>query len=139
MKSGRFYLDTSAYLCVLLGENGHEALLDVLEDGALFSSAVLPLECHRILVSLARDGRLSSDELGRALERLEADLALFALHDVTLDLCRLRTMPLVATPHAIDLVHLRTALAFHAREPLTRFVSTDESLIAAARELSLPV
>ena len=37
-------------------------------------------------------------------------------------------MPVVTTPRSLDLAHLRTALWFHEREPLTRVVTLDETL-----------
>ena len=61
------------------------------------------------------------------------------VRDLTLDLCTGRVMPLVSTPRSLDLIHLRTAIWFHEREPLTRFVSRDRPQEAAARELGLPV
>jgi len=47
-------------------------------------------------------------------------------------------MPIVSTPRSLDLVHLRTALWFHQRQALTRFVSLDTPQTQAARELGLP-
>ena len=44
-------------------------------------------------------------------------------------------MPIVSTPRSLDLAHLRTALWFHEREPLSRFVSLDTAQTQAAREL----
>jgi hypothetical protein len=44
----------------------------------------------------------------------------------------------VSTPRTLDLAHLRTALWFHAQEPLTRFVSLDAAQREAAKELGLP-
>jgi hypothetical protein len=48
-------------------------------------------------------------------------------------------MPAVATPRSLDLAHLRTALWFHAVEPIDRFLTMDESQAEAAKELGLPV
>ena len=78
-------------------------------------------------------------ELQNALDRLGRDLGHFALRDVTLDLCHSRIMPIVSTPRSLDLGHLRTALWFHQRQALTRFVSLDAPQNQAARELGLPV
>ena len=137
--AARFYVDTSAYLCVLLGEAGWERVARALEGGHLLSSALLALEAERTLVQLSRGGRLSPPDLQAALDRLSLDIAQFALRDLTLDLCRSRVMPIVSTPRSLDLAHLRTALWFHAREPLTRFVSLDAGQVQGARELGLPV
>ncbi|MHC4548072.1 MAG: PIN domain-containing protein [Planctomycetota bacterium] len=135
----RLYVDTSAYLCVLLGERGHKLLAAELAGAELVSSVLLVLEATRNLVRLSRDGLLAPGELQECLTRLDADRELFMLRDLTLDLCRGTTMPVVTTPRSLDLAHLRTALWFHEREPLVRFVTLDETQAAAAREAGLPV
>ena len=139
MAAGRYYLDTSAYLCVLLGEAGWERIARETESGHLLSSVLLALEAERTLVQLARGGRLSPQDLQAALDRLSVDLGQFVLRDLTLDLCRSRVMPIVSTPRSLDLAHLRIALWFHEQEVLTRFVSLDTGQVQGARELGLPV
>ena len=137
--SSRYYVDTSAYLCVVLGEDGHEAIATELSEASLFSSALLVLEATRNLIRLSRDGILPPADLEHCLSQLETDIAVFTLRDLTLDLCHGRTMPVVSTPRSLGLAHLRTALWFHTREPLTRFVTLDQAQAQAARELGLPV
>lgn len=137
--AARFYLDTSAYLCVLLGEDGSKQLLESLTSGKLLSSSLLVLQVRRNLVRLSRLALLTAAAMNDALDRLHRDLELFELRDLTLDLCRDPQLPAVSTPRSLDLAHLRTALWFHAREPLTRFVTLDEAQRTAARELDLPV
>ncbi len=139
MATGRYYIDTSAYLCVLLGETGWERITRALDGGQLLSSALLALEAERTLVQLSRAGRLSPEDVQNAVERLGRDLSQFVLRDLTLDLCRSRVMPIISTPRSLDLAHLRTALWFHEREPLRRFVSLDAAQTQAARELGLPL
>ena len=139
MATGRYYVDTSAYLCVLLGERGWERIARELAGGLLLSSALLALEAERTLVQLSRAGRLSPQDVQDAVERLGSDLSQFVLRDLTLDLCRSRVMPIISTPRSLDLAHLRTALWFHEREPLRRFVSLDTAQTQAARELGLPL
>jgi len=137
--TGRYYVDTSAYLCVLLGETGWERIARELDGGQLLSSVLLALEAERTLVQLSRAGRLSPEDVQNAVERLGRDLSQFVLRDLTLDLCRSRVMPIISTPRSLDLAHLRTALWFHEREPLRRFVSLDAAQTQAARELGLPL
>ena len=139
MATGRYYVDTSAYLCVLLGETGWERIARELDGGQLLSSVLLALEAERTLVQLSRAGRLSPEDVQNAVERLGRDLSQFVLRDLTLDLCRSRVMPIISTPRSLDLAHLRTALWFHEREPLRRFVSLDAGQTQAARELGLPL
>jgi hypothetical protein len=135
----RLYLDTSAYLCILLGEDGSESLSVETEGADLLSSVLLVLEARRTLIRLARDGVLKPDAYQRCMDRVEGDVAAFALRDLTLDLCASNLVPAVATPRSLDLAHLRTALWFHAAGPLHRFVTMDASQRQAASELGLPV
>ena len=139
MATGRYYVDTSAYLCVLLGETGWERIARELAGGLLLSSALLALEAERTLVQLSRAGRLSPQDMQDAVERLGSDLSQFVLRDLTLDLCRSRVMPIISTPRSLDLAHLRTALWFHQRERLTRFITLDGEQAQAAMELGLPI
>ncbi len=137
--SRRFYVDTSAYLCILLGEEGCASLRREFEGAALLSSVLLVLEAGRNLVRLSREKLLTPREYQACAASLENDIQQFLLRDLTLDLCESRTMPVVSTPRSLDLAHLRTALWFHDQERLTRFVSLDDEMIQSARELGLPV
>ena len=135
----RFFLDTSAYLAVLLGEAGSGALVRELARGELLVSSLLVIEAHRNLIRLSREGWLTRAAGQNALERLEADIEQMVVRDLTIDLCRRAPMPVLSTPRSLDLAHLRTAMWFHERAPLTRFVSLDAAQKQAARELGLPV
>jgi len=134
----RLYVDTSAYLCILLGEAGHERLERELANAELLSSVVLVLEAGRNLVRLSREGILTMGDFQTCVSAMRGDMQQFLLRDLTLDLCTPLSMPVVSTPRSLDLAHLRTALWFHQQERLTRFVSLDEAQIFSARELGLP-
>ena len=135
----RLYFDTSAYLCVLLSESGSERLSEETNGAELLSSVLLVLESRRNLTRLAREGALSADHYQTCIDRVERDKARFVLRDVTMDLCDSNILPAVVTPRSLDLAHLRTALWFHALEPIGRFVTMDIAQEQAARELGLPV
>ena len=139
MAAPRYYLDTSAYLAVILGEKGADQLSRTLEHGNVVSSVLLPLEAGRNLVRLSRERRISEETFSDALVRLREDIEGLALRDLTLDLCAEMVMPAVQIPRALDLGHLRTALWFHRQKPLTRFISLDERQLRSARELDLPI
>jgi hypothetical protein len=133
-------VDTSAYLCVLLGDEGGDRLSAEMSDAELLSSALLVLEAHRNLVRFAREGTLDAAQYKTCAERLVQDTGrLFVLRDLTLDLCESPVMPAVSTPRSLDLAHLRTALWFHAAEPIDRFLTLDAGQAQAATELGLPV
>ena len=134
----RLYVDTSAYLCILLGEDGSERLSRETEAADLLSSVLLVIESRRSLIRLAREGTLPANRYKTALDRLEQDVPRFILRDLTLELCQSITMPAVATPRTLDLAHLRTALWFHAAQKIDRFVTMDAAQEQAAKELGLP-
>ena len=135
----RLYLDTSAYLCILLGDVGAVRLAKETTGAELLSSVLLVLEARRNLIRLAREGTLTADQYTTCMDRVEQDVELFVLRDLTLELCSSNLVPAVATPRSLDLAHLRTALWFHAAERIDRFVTLDGSQAQAARELGLPV
>jgi hypothetical protein len=135
----RLYVDTSAYLCILLAEEGADRLSAESAGAELLSSVLLVLEAKRNLIRLAREGTLNPEQYTRCIGRVDQDTALFVLRDLTLDLCASNLLPPVVTPRSLDLAHLRTALWFHATERIDRFVSMDGALEAAAKELGLPV
>jgi len=134
----RLYFDTSAYLCVLLGEAGADRLVAEAQGAELLSSVLLVLETKRNLIRLGREGTLKPDQYKAAMDRVDEDIGLFVLRDFTLDLCQSNVVPAVATPRSLDLAHLRTALWFHSLERLDRFVTLDASQADAAKELGLP-
>lgn len=135
---GRLYLDTSAYLCILLGDAGSQRLSEETASAELCSSVLLVLEARRNLTRLAREGVLTPSQYHECLARVTEDLEQFTLRDLTLDLCDALPIPAVTTPRSLDLVHLRTAAWFHAQAPLSRFVTLDTAQTQAARELGLP-
>lgn len=134
----RLYLDTSAYLCILLGDSGADRLAKETTGSELCSSVMLVIESRRNLVRLARESVLTGEQYDRCMARVTSDIEHFTLRDLTLDLCDAVPMPVVSTPRSLDLVHLRTAAWFHADTPLTRFVTLDTAQAQAARELGLP-
>lgn len=135
----RLYLDTSAYLCVLLGEENAGKISAETTGAELLSSVLLVLEARRNLIRLVRDGSLKPKEFKGCLERLLQDQRRFELRDLSFDLCESSTFPAVSTPRSLDLAHLRTALWFHAEGAIDRFVTLDDAQAGAARELGLPV
>lgn len=134
----RAYVDSSAYLAVLVNEPQAPEVMRRMGDLQPVSSVLLVLETSRTLVRLARERRISAEQLLQATDRLHEDLGRMLFRDVTLDLCLDPAMPAVTTPRSLDLVHLRTAMWFHRQQPLAAYVTLDEVQQRAARELGLP-
>ena len=135
----RLYIDTSAYLCMLLAEEGSDRLSRETDGSDLLSSVLLVLEAKRNLIRLAREGTLDADHYKTCLDRVNHDVNRFVLRDLTLDLCQSNVLPPLITPRSLDLAHLRTAIWFHAAEQIDRFVTMDGAQQYAAKELGLPV
>lgn len=133
------YLDTSAYLAILLKEPGYDRILKTLKGQALCSSTLLLIEAERNLVHLSRQASLSLKDYEASFSRLRQDVERFLLRDLTMDLCLKPQFPAVRLPRSNDLIHLRTALWFQANYTLTIFVSCDEKQIKAAEEMGLPL
>jgi hypothetical protein len=134
----RLYVDTSAYLCILLGDAGAQRLSDETIKAELCSSVLLVLEARRNLARLAREGVLTAAQYEQCRGRVTEDIEQFELRDLTLTLCDALPMPAVVTPRSLDLAHLRTAAWFHAQAPLAKFLTLDTAQAQAARELGLP-
>lgn len=136
----RLYVDSSAYLAVLLGEENCAAVAaELASDAEFVSSTLLVLEVRRALIHRSRSMKLAAADYQRATERLREDLRHFRLQHLSLDLCLAARIPDVSTPRSLDLAHLATASWFHAEQPLDRFLSLDRDQIQGARELGLPV
>lgn len=137
--SHRLYIDTSAYLCILLAQDGSEQLSKETAHSQLLSSVLLVLETKRNLVRLAREGKIDAEQYKNCIDRLAQDTELFVFRDLTLDLCESNMLPAVSTPRSLDLVHLWTAMWFHGSEKIDRFITMDATQRQAAKELGLPV
>ena len=135
----RLYMDTSAYLSILLAEAGWRRLSEETAGAELLSSVLLVLEARRNLIRLARERTLKPEQYRTCMDRVEEDTSVFVLRDLTLDLCESNILPAIATPQSLDLAHLQTALWFHGINTIDRFVTTDGSQEQAAKELGLPV
>jgi predicted nucleic acid-binding protein len=139
LRRRRLYLDTSAYLCILLAERGSDDLSRETDGAELLSSVLLILEARRNLIRLAREGTLKPESYKVCIARVDEDTSAFVLRDLTLDLCQSNLLPAVTTPRSLDLAHLRSALWFHSSERIDRFVTLDDAQEQAAKELGLPV
>ncbi|MFO1470084.1 MAG: type II toxin-antitoxin system VapC family toxin [Turneriella sp.] len=134
----RVYLDTSAYLAVLLGEKQSAAVTKSIHGATLCSSTLLLIEAERNLVQLVRLEKLSARDFESAYAQLAEDCNTFVLRDLTPELCLTRHFPLIRTPKSADMVHLRTAHWFTQNGGLQKFISLDENQLHAAREIGLP-
>jgi len=135
----RIYIDTSAYLEILLDDTRADRLKSTVRGVRLLSSTLLILEARRSLVRLAREHTIDAGRYEQCVSQVQADIERLDLRDLSVDLCGTEPLPAVATPRSLDLVHLRTAIWFHQQAPIDRFVTLDAAQAQAARQLGLPV
>ncbi len=135
----RVYLDTSAYLAVLLGEQGSQAVVRALSKRVPCSSAFLLIETERNLVRLSREKFLPATNYRRAMDQVREDREKFLFKNLSVDLCLTGSFPAVRIPRSSDLVHLRTALWFQQHGGLQFVMTFDEAQRDAAVDLGLPI
>jgi hypothetical protein len=139
MESPSFYLDTSIYLAVLLREKIAKPVLKILVEKTICSSVLLLIESERNLVRMSREGVITPEDYGIAIDLLKRDKENFLLRELTADLCLTGIFPPVRLPRASDLIHLRTALWFQRNTGLEGLLTLDESQKMAAKDLGLTV
>lgn len=139
MKKHSVYIDTSAYLCVLLREPQWQNVLRIMNTAKYFTSSILFLEAMRSLVRLTREGSISSETCSALLTRLHEDRELFATKDASIDLCLDVQFPAASLPRTLDLIHLRTASWFVQHEPSLHFLTLDLPQRRAALEMRLKI
>src|SRR3989338_3310343 len=125
MEEERLYLDTSAYLGIILGETKAKSLAKVVLKKGLCSSTLMLIEAERTLVGLSREKTGPPDADHQAMEKIKEDRALFLLRDLTPDLCLTGKFPPTRIPRSSDLVHLRTAQWFLENGGLKSFLTLD--------------
>lgn len=136
--ASRLYVDTSAYLSVILGEERGAEVEARFAGAELLTSALLFLEAPRALIRLARQDKLTPERYLELVERVRVDQHWFLVRELTVSICTEAVYPSVSLPRSLDLAHLRTARRFHLDLPLTAFLSLDARQLLAARELGLP-
>lgn len=133
----RIYLDTSAYLAILLNQKEEKKILKLIHNQILCSSSILLIEAERNIIRLSRENEITPKEFSLARNKLLEDTASFILRDVTPDLALTGEFPPILMPRSSDLIHLRTALWFYKNGGLAGFVSLDWKQKEAAKELGL--
>ena len=131
------YVDTSAYLALLLKEPGWQKVKKVLKGVAYCASSVMFLEALRNLVRLSRDGVVLEADFMKLEERVFSDVELFAVKDLDLEICLNRRFPAVSLPKSLDLIHVRTALWFEENDHPVEFLTLDQSQKRSAEDVGL--
>lgn len=122
------YVDSSALVKLIVRESESDALRRYLSSaGPLTSSILVTVEVSRAVARVAPDAGATVTSVFEGLNVLAFD-ARIAARAAALDPAGLRTL---------DAIHLATALEL--RDELTAFVSYDDRLSTAAREMGLPV
>lgn len=133
------YIDTSAFLSILLGENDSRKLLQALGKKKICTSSLLVLETERNLIRLIRSDLITEKEYFEARKGIEGEVQKMIIRDFSFDLCLTKDFPAVKTPRSLDLAHLRTALWFKKEMDLMEFVTLDKHQAECALELGFQI
>ena len=108
----------------MLAQEGSDKSSRETVGAQLLSSVLLLLEARRSLVRLAREGRLEPGQYKSCIDRLEQDMSLFHLRDLTLDLCVTITSFMSARPICKSADHLFVPI-LEVSVPLLRCIHCD--------------
>jgi hypothetical protein len=138
-KRKKIYLDTSAFLCLLLSEVNHEKIDRVIKNSLLYSSSFMILETERALVHLCRERKISTDDYKVLYDAAQTCIKSMAFYELTVDLCSNQDFPAIKTPRSADLVHLRTAKWLIENADVEGFLTVDRHQLDSAREMRIPL
>lgn len=133
------YLDTSAYLGIVLHQPSARKITALLRQTRLYSSVLLIIEAARTFLRLTREGHISIEQHLALRNRLVQDIQIFSLRDVDRTLVLDMSFPAAGLPRTLDLIHLRTAQFFQKQQPDLIFVTLDKKQALAAQEIGLVV
>lgn len=135
----KIYLDTSAYLHLILRDKNFKLIEKTLKGSTICTSVLLIIETERNLVRLSRERKLTQKEFQRLMDKLRTDLHFMIIRNVSVDLALNNSFPAVSTPRTSDLIHLRTAEWFNTNGGIAGFLSCDIRQLSAAKEMGLVV
>jgi predicted nucleic acid-binding protein len=139
----RYFLDSSALVKRYHQESGTSQVERLFNEpgNRFFISRLALVELHSCFARLVREGILSAANFQQLSARLELDVASGVLAVAAVSNPRLQsasamlsTHGLTAPARTLDVIHLATAQALHARTRLAAFVAADKRLLASASD-----
>ncbi|MGH9816070.1 MAG: type II toxin-antitoxin system VapC family toxin [Candidatus Acidiferrales bacterium] len=131
------YAESSAVLAWLLGEGTGDAVRDVLQRAEVVMSSDLTLvECDRVLIRATATGEI--DEAAAADRRAHLNAAAGHWHvwRVSSEIVERARRPFPNEPiRTLDAIHLASALAARSAVPGVEFLSLDDRIRRAGKQL----
>ncbi len=129
------YVDTSAFLKLIIRESGTERMRRLVKEHRLLSSSVIAVECRSAVARRRREGKLIGSELDRALARIEEGLEaveMVLVSDPVLELAG--AIVLRSVSRTMDALHIASAFSFQDDAGMdVTFVTADRKQHQAAR------
>jgi len=144
----RYFLDSSVLVKRYHPEQGTASIQSLFaQPGNLFVISRLALvEVQSSFARRVREKVITEADFSQLRIRLHGDVSADLLRVLSLGSHRLAsaaaligTHGLVHSLRTLDAIHLATAIAFHARRPLSGFVTADKQLATVAIACKLPV
>jgi len=135
------YLESSAALSWLLGEEAGESVIGLLSRAdRVVSSQLTLLECERALGRAAAEGRLTEVDVADRRAVLRAAACRWDVMQLGEDLLRRARDPFPAEPvPTLDAIHLACAVTVRSALPGLRVLSLDRRVRASAHGLGFEV
>jgi uncharacterized protein len=134
------YFDTSALVKRYVDEPGRRAVLQLLRQHEVVTSAVLPIELRGSLRRRVADGSLEMDRLPLILDRVAADRPYWTLVEVGADVLAIAETLVATYPiRTLDALHVASAQLFARRASVAglTFVSGDKRQTETATAVGL--
>jgi len=135
------YAESSAVLAWLLGEETGYSVREVLQHAELVMASDLTLvECDRVLIRAFTTGEIDEASAADRRAHLNAAASHWHLGRVSPDIVERARHPFPAEPiRTLDAIHLASALAFRSAVPGVEFLSLDDRIRRAAKQLGFHV
>lgn len=135
------YIDSSVLLSIVLDQHPQLEEWNDLHGGV--SSALLRVECSRVLDRLWREGRLDEDDVAAKLGETAAILERLEKLPINDEVLARASVPLPTVVRTLDAIHLATAIAYRRRQPADErpilFATHDKQLAKAAAAMHFEV
>jgi predicted nucleic acid-binding protein len=135
------YAESSAVLAWLLGEETGQSAREVLQHAELVMASDLTLvECDRVLIRAVTTGVIDEAAAADRRAHLNAAASHWHLWRVSPDIVERARRPFPAEPiRTLDAIHLASALAVRSAVPGVEFLSLDDRIRRAAKQLGFHV
>ena len=135
------YVETSAILRYLFGDDGAETVRKTIDSAAqVLSSRLTVLEVHRAVVRAEKQAEMSAADAERVRGTFTRIVRTWIIRELSTDILDRAAQPFPIEPvRSLDAIHLATSLDFLRIFPDLHVLSFDGSVVSNSEALGIPV